>query len=140
MHELREDPIHELHYTNYIFIQSNEDVRWLLLNQSNEDPLDMLVEGHRSSTIARPATPSELRHTYLAPNAVSNWANTIARGNVNLAAQLKAKAIPMNHAQAGGSPNPQDSPLFLPGWSSSSSDISVNFDSHHSRIVCMTSC
>lgn len=138
--ELREDPTHALHYSNYIFIQSDEDVRtWLLSNQPNEDPLDVLVYCHRPSTPARPATPPEPRHRYLAPNAVSNWANALAGRNVNPAAQPKGKAIPMNSTKASGSQNPQDSPLFLPGWSSSSSDVSDDFDSHRSRVVSMTS-
>jgi hypothetical protein len=133
--ELREDPTHALHYSNYIFIQSDEDVRtWLLSNQPNEDPLDVLVYCHRPSTPARPATPPEPRHRYLAPNAVSNWANALAGRNVNPAAQPKGKAIPMNSTKASGSQNPQDSPLFLPGWSSSSSDVSDDFDSTGRRI------
>jgi len=71
--ELPEDPTHALHYSNYIFIKSDEDIRtWLLSNQPNEDPLDVLFDCHRPSTPARPATPPELRHRYLAPNAVSN--------------------------------------------------------------------
>ena len=42
--KLGEDPTHTLHYLNYIFIQSDEDVRtWLMSNQPNEDPLDVLV-------------------------------------------------------------------------------------------------
>jgi len=46
--ELREDPTYALHYSNYIFIQSNEDVRtWLLSNQPNEDLRDVLVYCHR---------------------------------------------------------------------------------------------
>jgi len=114
--ELREDPTHALHYSNYIFIQSDEDVRtWLLSNQPNEDPLDMLVYCHRPSTPARPATPPEPIHRYLAPNAVSDWANALARRNVILEAQPKRKAIPMNTTTASGSQNPQDFPLFLPG-------------------------
>ena len=44
----------------------------------------------------------------------------------------------MNSTKASGSQNPQDSPLFLPGWSSSSSDVSDDFDSHRRR-VSMTS-
>jgi len=116
------------------------DVRtWLLSNQPNEDPLDVLVYGHRPSTPATPATPSEPRHRYLAPNAVSNWANTLAGHNVNPAAQPKGKAIPLNCTKSSGSQNPQDSPLFLQGWSSSSSDISDDFDSHRRRVVSMTS-
>jgi len=138
--ELRNDPTHALHYSNYIFIQSDEDVRtWLLSNQPNEDPLDVLVYCHRPSTPARPATPPEPRHRYLAPNAVSNWPNALAGRNVNPAAQPKGKAIPMNTTKAGGSQSPQDSRLFLPGWSSSSSDVSDDFDSHRSRVVSMTS-
>jgi len=58
--ELREDPSHALHYSNYISIQSDEDVLTLLLsNQSNEDPLDVLVYCHHPSTPARPAIPPE---------------------------------------------------------------------------------
>jgi len=138
--ELREDPTHPLHYSNYIFIQREEDVRtWLLSNQPNEHPLDVLVYCHVPSTPARPATPPEPRDRYLAPNALSNWANPLAGRNVNPAAQPKGKAIPMNSTKAGGSQNPQDSPLFLQGWSSSSSDVSDNLDSHRSRVVSMTS-
>jgi len=138
--ELREDPTHALHYSNYIFIQTDEDVgSWILSNQPNEDPLDVLVYCHRPSTPARPATPPEPSHRYLAPNAVSHWANALAGCNVNPAAQPKGKAIPMNSTNASGSQNPQDSPLFLPRWSSSSSDVSDDFDSHRSRVVSMTS-
>jgi len=99
----------------------------------------VLVYCHRPSTPARPATPPEPRHRYLAPNAVSNWANALAGRNVKPAAQPKGKAIPMNSTKASGSQNPQDSPLFLPGWSSSTSDVSDDFDSHRSRVVSMTS-
>jgi len=138
--ELHEDPTHALHYSNYIFIQSDDNVRtWLLSNQPNEDPLDVLIYCHSPSTPARPATPLEPRHRYLAPNAVSNWANALAGRNINLAAQPKGKAIPMNSTKASRSQNSQDSPLFLPGWSSSSSDVSDDFDSHRSRVVSMTS-
>jgi len=138
--ELREDPTHALHDSNYMFIQSDEEVRtWLLSNQANEDTLDVLVYCHRPSTPARPATPPELRHRILAPNAVSNWANALGGRNVNPAAQPKGKAIPISSTKASGSQNTQGSPLLLPGWSSSSSDVSDDFDSHHSRIVSMTS-
>jgi len=99
----------------------------------------VLVYCHGPSMPARPAIPPEPRHRCLAPNAVSNWANALAGRNVNLAAQPKGKAIPMNSTMASGSQNPQDSLLFLPGWSSSSSDVSDNFDLHRSRVVCMTS-
>ena len=138
--ELREDPTHALHYSTYIFILCDEVVRtWLLLNQPNENPLDVLVYCYHRSTPARPTTPPEPRHIYLAPNAVSNWANALAGHNVNPAAQPKGKAIPMNGTKASRSQNPQESPLFLLGGSSLSSDVSDNFDSHHSRVVSMTS-
>ena len=86
-HELREDPTHALHYSNLIFIHTDEDVRtWLLSNQRNKDPLDVLVYCHRPSLPARPATPLEPRHRNQSPNAVSNWANALAGRNVNPAA------------------------------------------------------
>jgi len=138
--ELREDPTQSLHYSNYIFIQSDKDVStWLSLNQPNEVPLNVLVYCHLPSTPAGLATPPEPRHRYLVPNAVSNWANTLAGRNVTPEAQPKGKAIPMNSTKASGSQNPQGSPLFLPGWSSSSSDVSDDFDSDRSRVVSMTS-
>jgi len=138
--ELRENPTHALHYSNCSFIQSDEEVRtWLLWNQPNEDPLEVLGYCHRPSTPARPATTREPRHRYLAPNAASNWANALAGCNVNPAAQPKGKAMSMTSTKASGSQNPQDSPLFFPGWSSSSSDVSDQFDSHCSRVVSMTS-
>ena len=94
---------------------------------------------HRPLTPARPATPPELRHRYLPPNAASNWANALAGRNVNPEAQPNGKAIPMNSTKASGSQNRQDSPLFLLGWSSSSLDFSEDFDSHRSSVVSMTS-
>jgi len=112
---------------------------WLLLNQPNEDRLDVLNYCHCPSTPERPATLPELRHRYIAPNTVSNWANCLANHNVNPAGQPKEKLIPMNGTKASGSQTPQHSPLFLPGWSSSLSDISDDFDSNCSRIVSMTS-
>ena len=82
--ELHEDPSHVLYYTNYIFIQSDEDVRtWLLLNQPNQDLLDVLVYCHPPATQTRPPTPPEPRQKYQAPDAVSNWANAAAGRNVN---------------------------------------------------------
>ena len=99
----------------------------------------MLVDCHRPSKQARPATPPEPRHRYLTLNAVSNWANALAGCNVNPAAQAGGKAIPMNCTKASGSQNPQDSPLFLPGWSSLSLDVSDDCDSHRSRVVSMAS-
>jgi len=63
----------------------------------------MLVYFHRPSMSARPAIQPEPRHIYLAPNAVSNWANALAGHNVNPAAQPKEKAIPLNGTTASGS-------------------------------------
>jgi len=124
----------------FIFIESDEDIRtWLLSNQPNEAPFAVLVYCHRPSTPATAATPPEPRHQYLAPNAVSDWANALAGRNVNLAAQPKGKAIPLTGPKACGPHNPQDCPPFLPRWSSSSSDVSDDFDSHRSRVVSITS-
>jgi len=113
----REDPSHALHYTNYIFIQYDEDVRtWLLSNQANEDPLDVLVNCHHPATQRRPPTPPEPRHRYQAPDAVSNWSNAAAGHNVNPGCQQNTKANPMSRTKASESQNPQDSPLSLRGW------------------------
>jgi len=112
--EQGQDSTHGLHYSNYILIQSDQDVRtWHLSNVPNQDLLDVLVYCHRPATPARPATPPEPRHRYLARNAVSNWSNALAERNVNPEAQPKGNAIPMNSTNASGSQNPQDSPLFL---------------------------
>ena len=45
----------------------------------------------------------------------------------------------MSGTKASGSRDAQDSPLFLPGWSSSSSDVSDDLDSRLGRTVSMTS-
>jgi len=45
----------------------------------------------------------------------------------------------MNRTKASGSQNLHDSPLFRPGWSSSSSDVSDDFDLHCSRVISITS-
>jgi len=45
----------------------------------------------------------------------------------------------MNGTKASGSKTLQDSPFFVPGWSSTSSDVSDDFDSQGSRVVSMTS-
>jgi len=110
-----------------------------LSNKPSEDQLDMLVYCHRPSTPARLTIPPEPRHRYLPVNTASNWANTLAGRNVNPAAQPKGNAIPINGTKASGSQNPQDSCLFLAPWSSSSSDVSDDFDSHRSRVISMTS-
>jgi len=61
--KLYEVTSHALHYTNYIFFQSDEDVRTCLLsNQPKKDPLDALVYCHRPVTQTRPPTPPELRN------------------------------------------------------------------------------
>jgi len=118
--ELREDPLHTLNYTNYIFIQSDEDVRtWLLSNQHNEDPLDVLVYCDRPGTQTRPATPPEPRHRYLAPVIVCNWANTAAGLIINRGCQLNTKPIPTRGTKASGSQNQQVSHLSLREWSRS---------------------
>jgi len=49
----REDPTKVLDHTNFIFIQSDENVHiWLLLNRPNEDPHQVLVYCHLPSTKA----------------------------------------------------------------------------------------
>jgi len=111
---LREVQSHALHYTKYIFIQSDEDVRtWLLLNQPNKDPLVILIYSHRPATQTRPPIPPEPRHQSLAPDAVSNWANAAAGRNVNRRRQPNTKANPTSGTKASGSQNLQDPPLSL---------------------------
>jgi len=71
----------------------------------------------------RQPIPPDLRHRYLASDAVSNWANVTAGCNVNRGYQPHAKANPTNSTNSSGSQNPQDSPLSHWGWSSSSSEV-----------------
>jgi len=83
-------------------------------NQPNEDPHDVLVCCHHPATQTRPPTPPALRHKYLAPDAVSNWANAAAGRNVNPGHQPNAKAYLTSGTMTSGSHNQQDSPLSLP--------------------------
>jgi len=63
-------------------------------------------------------------HNYLRENAIANWASTTAPGNHIQAAQSDARSDPGSANAAGQQEHRDDSPLFLPGLSSSSSDIS----------------
>jgi len=70
-----------------------------------------------------PTTP--LRgHNYLRENAIANWASAVATGNRIQAARSHARTDP-RPSNAGGEQEQRDySLLFLPGLSSSSSDVS----------------
>jgi len=78
-HQLQLHPAVQLSYLDYMFIENDEGVRaWLLSNLALEDPLDLLVYGHRPATWVRPATTPLRGHDYLHENAVANWAQHAA--------------------------------------------------------------
>ena len=69
------------------------------------------------------STPPLCGHNYLRENAITNCASTAAPGNQIQAAQSDARTDP-GPSDAGGEQEQQhDSPLVLPGLSSSSSDV-----------------
>jgi len=78
-------------------------------------------------------TPPLRGHNYLGENAIANWASTAAPGNRIQAARSDARTDP-GPSNPGGDPGQSnvggeqeqrdDSPLFLPELSSSSSDVS----------------
>jgi len=122
-HQLRLHPAFQLSYIDYMFIENDEVVRaWLLSNPFREDPLDLLVYCHRPATWERPATPPLRGHDYRHENAVANWAQHAAGRHGLQALRGDAGADPSPANALGKKAN--DSPLFHPGSSSSSSGVS----------------
>ena len=69
-------------------------------------------------------TPPLRGHNYLRENAIANWASTAEPANRILAARSDARMDPGPSNAGGEQAQRDDSPLFLPGLSSSSSDVS----------------
>jgi len=121
--ELCLHPGFPLSYINYVFIENDEDVTaWLLSNPVLEDPLDLLVYCHRRYTADRVPTPPLRRHNYLPEYAIADWARQ-AGAHTGIEAPRKEVRPDPGPANAGGN-QANDSPLFLPVSSSSSSDVS----------------
>jgi len=122
--QLRLHPGAQLSYIDYVFIENDEDVRaWLLSNPVVDDPLDLLVYCHRPETRGKLPTPPLRGHNYLRENAIANWASTAAPGNRIQAARSDARTDNGRSNAGGEQEQRDDSPLFLPGLSSSSSDV-----------------
>jgi len=122
--QLRLHPGAQLSYIDYVFIENDEDIRaWLLSNPVLDDPLDLLVYCHRPETRVRLPTPPLRGHNYLRENAIANWASTTALGNRIQAARSDPRTDPGLSNTGGEQSQRDDSPLFLPGLSSSSSDV-----------------
>jgi len=123
--QLRLYPGAQLSYIDYVFIENDEDVRaWLLSNLVLDDPLNLLVYCHRPETGGRLPTPPWRGHNYLHENAIANWPSTGAPGNRIQAARSDARTNPGPSNAGGEQEQRDDSPLFLPGLSSSSPDVS----------------
>jgi len=118
--QLRLHPGAQLSYIDYVFIENDEEVRaWLLSNPVLDDPLDLLVYCHRPETRGRLPTPPLRGHNYLHENAIANWASTAAPGNRIQAARSDSRTDPGPSNAGGEQEQRDDSPLFLPGLSSS---------------------
>jgi len=112
-----------LSYINYVFIENDEDVRaWLLSNPVLQDAFDLLVYCHRRYTADRVPTPLLRRHNYVPENAITDWARQAGARTGIQAPQNDVRPDP-GPANAGGN-QANDSPLFLPVSSRSSSDVS----------------
>ena len=123
--QLRLHPAAQLSYIDYVFIENDEDVRaWLLFNPLLDDALDLLVYCHRPETRGRLPTPPLRGHNYLRQNAMANWACTAAPGNRIQAARSDSRTDPELSNAGCELEYRDDSHLFLPGLSSSSSDVS----------------
>jgi len=123
--QLRLHPGAQLSYIDYFFIETDEDVRaWLLSNPVLDDPLDLLVYCHRPETRGRLPTPPLRGHNYLRENAIANWTSTAVPGNCIQAARSDARTDPGPSNAGGEQEQRDDSPLLLPGLSSSSSNVS----------------
>jgi len=116
-------PAFQLSYIDYIFIESDQDVRaWLLANPVLEDLLDLMVYCHRPATRERAATLPLRGHHYLPENDIANWAR---QAGACTGIQAPQREVRPDHGPANAAGNQgNDSPLFLPVPSSSSCDFS----------------
>jgi len=73
-------------------------------------------------------------HNYLRENAIANWATTAAPGNRIQAARSDARTDPGPSNAEGEQAQRDDSPLSLPGLSSSSSDVSEAEEGYQASI------
>ena len=105
--------------------------------------LDLLVYCHRPETQGRSPTPPLRGYNYLHKNAITNWASPGAPRNHIPAARSDARTDPRpsnerhdtGPSNAGGEQEQRDdSPLFLPGLSSSLSDVSNAEEGYQARI------
>jgi len=138
--QLRVHPGAQLSYIDYVFIENDKDVRaWLLSNPVLDDPLDLLVYCHCPATRGRLPTTPLRGHNYLRDNAIANWASTAAPGNHIQTARSEARTDP-GPSNAGGQHEQRDnSPLFLPGLTSSSSDVSDAEEGYQASIGALPS-
>jgi len=133
--QLRLHPGAQFSYIDYVFIENDEDVRaWLLSNPVLDDRLDLWLYCHPPETRGRLPTPALRGHNHLRENAIANWASTAAPGNCIQAAQLDARTDHGLSNVGGQQEQPDDSLLFLPGLSSSSSDVSDTEDGYQASI------
>ena len=116
-----------------MFIENEEGVRaWLMSNLVLKDRLDLLVYCHRLATQERPATLPLRGHNYLHKNAIAHWAQHAA-GRYGLQAPQRNTSADSGPANALGK-QANNSPLFHPGSSSSSSVISDAGEGREARI------
>jgi len=114
----------QLSYIDYVFVETDENVRaWLQSNPVFDDPLGLFVYCHRPETWGRLPTPPLRGHNYHRENAIANWASIAAPGNRIQAARSDARTDPGPSNAGGEQEQRADSPLFLPGLSNSSSDV-----------------
>jgi len=73
-------------------------------------------------------------HNYLRENAIANWASTAAPGNRIQAARSDVRTDPGPSNAGGEQEQRDDSPFFLPGLSSSSSDVSDAAEGYQASI------
>ena len=120
--QLRMHPGFQLSYIDYVFIESNQDIRvWLLSNPVLEDPLDLIVYCHDPATREWAATPPLRGHNYIPESPIANWGRQAGAHTVIQASQMEVRPDP-GPANAGGNQG-NDSPFFLQVHSSSSSDV-----------------
>jgi len=80
-------------------------------------------------------TPPLRGHNYLRENAIANWASTAVPGNRIQAARSDAGTHPGPSNAGGEQEQRDDSPLFLPGLSSLSSDVSNAEEGYQASIA-----
>jgi len=129
----------QLAYIGYFFIKSDQDVRaWMLSNPGLENSWDLMVDCHFLATGQTATTVPLWEHNDLPENVIANWARQAGPYTDIQAPQRGIRPDPCPPHACGNQGN--DSAIFLPVSTNSSSDVSDFSAGIHQFIIWCLRC